>query len=272
MTLILQVSDPHFGTERAPVAEALQRLVRRQRPDILLLSGDITQRATRSQFSAAREFIDALEVPQVLALPGNHDIPLFNPLARLFRPYARYRNAFGNALECEFENDDVLLLTLNTTRWYRHIDGELSDEQIDRVASRLRQASAGCWRIVATHQPLATPSAEQAHDLLRGHEKALKTWAAAGADIVVGGHIHLPYVLAMHQRLPMLPGRLWTVQAGTAMSDRVRSGAPNSVNLLRTGGTAAVEREMQVERWDYTESARCFESVKIDRLSAPRAR
>lgn len=83
MTLLLHVSDPHFGTERANVATALQALLREQRPDVLLLSGDITQRATRAQFAAARVFVEHLQVPAVVAIPGNHDIPLFKLAARL---------------------------------------------------------------------------------------------------------------------------------------------------------------------------------------------
>lgn len=268
MTVLLQVSDPHFGTERAEVVAALQRLVQQLQPDVLLLSGDITQRATRTQFAAARAFVDALQVPQVLALPGNHDIPLFNLAARLLQPYARYGEAFGSTLESEFENDELLLLTLNTTRWYRHIDGELSDEQIDRVAARLRQAPTARWRIIATHQPLAAPNAEEAHDLLHRHQKALHCWAAAGADIVMGGHIHLPYVLPMHQRIPTLPGKLWVVQAGTALSDRVRAGAPNSVNLVRITASTNSQKLLQVERWDYTEASQCFERVNTDQLDA----
>ncbi len=266
MTVLLQISDPHFGTERAPVAAALRHLVHQHQPDILLLSGDITQRATRAQFKAARAFVDNLNIPQVLAIPGNHDIPLFNPVERLIRPYARYSEAFGNTLESEYENDDVLLLTLNTTRWYRHIDGELSNEQIEHVAARLKQAPTARWRIVVTHQPLAVPNAEAAHDRLRNHEKALHSWAAAGADIVMGGHIHLPYVMAMHRHISMLPGRLWAVQAGTALSNRVRAGAPNSVNLLQITAGATGPRQLQVERWDYSEKAQCFERVKVDQL------
>ena len=112
MTLLLQVSDAHFGTERADVVAALEVLVRAQRPDVLVLSGDITQRATRAQFRVARAFIERLGVPVVLAIPGNHDIPLFNLAARLLWPYARYAQAFGRELEPQFETDTVLVLSL----------------------------------------------------------------------------------------------------------------------------------------------------------------
>jgi 3',5'-cyclic AMP phosphodiesterase CpdA len=272
MTLVLQVSDPHFGTERAPVVDALRRLVREQHPDLLLLSGDITQRATRAQFTAARAFIDSLHVPHMLAIPGNHDIPLLNLAARLCRPYARYRASFGTALEGEYENGDALLLALNTTRRYRHVDGELSAEQIERVAARLQQTSSALWRIVVTHQPLAVPHSQDAKDLLHGHEKALLSWAEAGVDVVIGGHIHLPYVLAMHERLPALTRPLWVVQAGTAVSSRVRVGAPNSVNLLRIEAVATAPRTLRVERWDYSDTGHCFECVCVDQLQPPPAR
>ena len=181
MTLVLQVSDPHFGTERPAVVEALRALVQTQRPQVLLLSGDITQRATAAQFAAARAFVDALAVPVCLAIPGNHDIPLFDLASRLLRPYARFARAFGAQLEPQFESDDLLVLVLNTTRRWRHVDGELSAAQVERVARRFEAALPGQWRVVVVHQPIAVPSAAEAHNLLHGHLAARRRWAEAGA-------------------------------------------------------------------------------------------
>lgn len=267
MTLLLQLSDPHFGTEQAPVATALQRLAAEQRPDVLLLSGDITQRATHAQFAAARAYVDTLGVPSVLAIPGNHDIPLFNLAARSFWPYAGFKRAFGEALEGEFENDDLLLLALNTTRRWRHVDGELSPAQIERVVARLQHAPRNRWRLVATHQPMAVPRPQDESDLLHGHAPALQRWAEAGVDVVMGGHIHLPYVLPMRGHPTAMRPALWVVQAGTALSHRVRRGAPNSVNLLRIdAGIAGAPRRLQVEQWDHDATAQRFECVKVQRL------
>lgn len=266
MTRLLQISDTHFGTEQTAVVDALQQLVADTRPDLLLLSGDITQRATRQQFSAARHFVDSLNIPHVIAIPGNHDIPLFNLAARLLHPYANFRRAFGSALESNFENEHLLLLALNTTRWYRHIDGALSTRQIDRVATQLQAASAKDWRIVVTHQPLAVPHQRDTHDLLHGHQRALQCWAEAGADVVMGGHIHLPYVLPLHRHIPALSQRMWAVQAGTALSNRVRAGVPNSVNLLHLDNSAQGARTLAVERWDYSDAASAFYCVSTERL------
>ncbi len=256
MTVVLQVSDPHFGTERPAVMAALEALVRSQRPDVLLMTGDITQRARPEEFAAARVFVDRLAVPATLVLPGNHDIPLFNLWARIWDPYARFRKVFGHSLEREFDSPQALVLTLNTTRWYRHTDGEIAQSQIDRVARRLANATPAQCRVVAVHQPVAVTRASDQENLLRGHEEAVRQWADAGADLIVGGHIHLPFVVALHERWPDLPRRMWAVQAGTALSTRVRGGIANSVNLIRLG----VDR--RIERWDHDEGRNEF--VEVD--------
>jgi 3',5'-cyclic AMP phosphodiesterase CpdA len=252
MSILLQISDPHFGTEQASVVEALVVLSLQQRPDLLVLSGDITQRARASQFRIARAFIDRLGMP-VLAIPGNHDIPLFNTGARLLHPYARHCEAFGEELEPVHSSPELLVLCVNTTRWYRHKNGEVSAEQIERVARRLASAEREQLRVVVVHQPVAALRAGEVHNLLRGRAAALQRWAAAGADLVMGGHIHLPYVMA----LPDLARPMWAVQAGTAVSSRVRDGVPNSVNLLRWGSDAPAGRCL-IERWDYAAMAQVF--------------
>ena len=250
MSLLLQVSDTHFGTEQAAVVAALQTLVREQAPDVLLLSGDITQRARRAEFAAARRFVDALAIPRVLALPGNHDIPLFNLYARLRHPYANYQRCFGTELAPVLDTDDVLVIGVNTSRAARHKDGAVSTAQIENVAERLRRATPSQLRIVVTHQPVHVYRESDAVNLLHGHEAAVRAWALAGADLILGGHIHLPYVRPLRERYVDLGRELWCVQAGTAVSSRIRAEAPNSVNLIRVD-TAAPRSQCQVERWDY---------------------
>ncbi len=264
MTRLLHLSDPHFGTEQPDVVQALLAFAQAQRPSLVVLSGDITQPARRSQFAAAQRFVAALDAP-VLAVPGNHDIALFNLFTRLLRPYAAFSHVFGSDLEPVLESADWLVLGVNTTRRWRHKNGEVSAQQIARVAARLQQARASQLRVVVVHQPVAVTQAGEAHNLLRGHAPALKTWALAGADLVLGGHIHLPYVM----RVPGLGRPLWAVQAGTAVSSRTRQGGPNSVNLLH-GGAGWTEGGCVVERWDYSHPGRCFERVQSSALHPSR--
>jgi 3',5'-cyclic AMP phosphodiesterase CpdA len=261
LSVLLQISDPHFGTERPQVVAALTELVRSQKPSLVVVSGDITQRARRREFDSAARFLQSLQVPQVLAIPGNHDIPLFNPLARFCCPYANYARAFGANLEPDYESPAWLVLGVNTTRRYRHIDGEVSPAQIERVTKRLRGASPTQLRVVVTHQPVHVIRERDLKNLLRGHERAVRAWSAAGADLILGGHIHLPYVRPLSESFPDLPRRTWSVQAGTAVSNRVREGTSNSVNLLRHAqgdpGTC------NLERWDYAAEHAAFTRVEV---------
>jgi 3',5'-cyclic AMP phosphodiesterase CpdA len=265
MKTLLQISDPHFGTERPPVVAALRALCREIEPAVVVVSGDITQRARRKQFTAARAFVDALGASHVLAVPGNHDVPLFDFFTRLVAPYREHRRAFGTELEPELDADDLLVLCVNTTRAYRHKHGEVSAAQIERVAGKLRAARPEQLRVVVTHQPAAVFRRQDAHNRLRGGEHAVRAWAAAGADLVLGGHIHFPYLLAMHEQLEALERRLWVVNAGTATSSRVRHEADNSVNCIRYAAL-----EARVQRWDYGEVSQRFELVSELRLDLER--
>ncbi|WP_029462219.1 metallophosphoesterase family protein [Serpentinimonas barnesii] len=321
MSLVLQVSDTHFGTEQPPVVEALVQLAQQQHPDLLLLSGDITQRARPAQFRAARAFMERLaacrtwgvesenrpqrdqfapgspphspamgpedgakwaaavdlqptlpksdRLPSApwLAVPGNHDIALFDLWTRLRRPYAQHLAAFGPELEPIHDSPELLVLCLNTTRPWRHKHGEVSAAQIERVAQRLEAASAAQLRVVVVHQPVAVIRASDVVNRLRGHEAALPRWAAAGADLVLGGHIHLPYVRAV----PGLARPLWAVQAGTAVSARLREGLPNSVNLLRWGAPHASPGCCLIEQWDYAAAQRAFVRALVTEVWPARA-
>ncbi len=270
MSVLLQISDPHFGTEQAPVMAALTRFVHALKPSMLVLSGDLTQRARRSQFRAARRFVDKLAVPMVLAVPGNHDVPLFNLYARIFSPFANYLREFGPELEPVLETPDMLVIGVNTTmpRW--HKDGRASPAQIERVAVRLARAPADVLRMVVVHQPVHVPRPSEVKNLLVGREAAVRRWAAAGADLILGGHIHLPYVRPLRERYAEIPREVWAVQAGTAVSTRIRSDAPNSINVIRFG-SQRTEPSCIVERWDCPLPHTQFELVESHELLLDRA-
>jgi 3',5'-cyclic AMP phosphodiesterase CpdA len=263
---LLHVSDPHFGTEVPPVVESLRQMAKATRPDVLVLSGDLTQRARRAQFLAARQFAESLGIARVVVIPGNHDVPLFNLPARLFAPYAGFARQFGGGLEPELVRDDLLLLCVRTTRRWRHKHGEVDAAQIRRIAARLAQATRAQLRVVVVHQPMHVPRPEDEHNLLRNAGAAAKAWSAAGADLVLGGHIHLPFLLPMSQRYADLPRELWAVNAGTAVSERIRWEAPNSVNLI---DYVAGSGECTVARWD-CHPPRPFEQVAQQAIALQR--
>jgi predicted phosphodiesterase len=191
MTVLLQISDTHFGTEQAPVVEALTALAHQQRPDVVVLSGDITQRARPAQFRAARAFTDRLGAP-VLAVPGNHDIPLFDLWTRLRSPYARYSAAFGTT--------SSRCTALGNCWWCASTPRDPGATRMVRSPRADRPcgpATCGACRPCAAARGRGAPAhgrhacRGRAHPL-RGHAAALQRWAEAGADLVMGGHIHLP--------------------------------------------------------------------------------
>lgn len=246
---ILQISDTHFGTEQPAVVEALLQLAGDHAPDLLVLSGDVTQRARVTQFKAALEFLRRMPVENQLVLPGNHDIPLFNVLGRFLSPYRNFQRSFGSNLEPEFESEELLVLGVNTTRASHHTVGEVSPAQIERVSRRLSAASPVQLRVIVAHQPVRATRDSDIKNLLLNHQAAIHAWSAAGADLILGGHIHLPHVRPLKE-VHDLPRTLWSVLAGTAVSHRVRGEVPNSVNLIRYHRDS-VPLNCTVQRWDH---------------------
>ena len=251
--MILHLTDPHFGTEQPAVVRGLIALAARRRPGLVIVSGDITQRARASQFAAAHRFLnrlcaecDADPRTDLLVIPGNHDLPLFNVALRLADPYGPYTRWFGSDLEPTVAQPGIALLGVNTTRPWRHQHGEVSSAQIARVVGRLQRCAPDALKLVVTHQPLHVIEADDTKDLLRGHLAARQAWADAGADLLLSGHTHQSFVAP----LPAPLNATWVVQTGTAVSSRIRERVPNSVHLIRHSGLPTGQRAV-VERWDW---------------------
>lgn len=261
-TRLLHGSDLHFGTERAEVCEGLRRLVEVLRPDGLVFSGDLTQRASAAQFARARAFLDTLGPAPRLLLPGNHDLPLWNLPARLFHPWKAWRDHFGWELEPAFDLGGFQLTSVLTARPWRQQGGVISARQRERVADRLARCPRGVWPVVVTHHPVWVPRSEERTDRPWGASAALDRWARVAQPVVLGGHTHEPFV---HHWAPDGPAGTpstagaWIVQSGTAVSSRLRQGRTQSVTLLstRTAGDASARPALDVVRYDW--DGRAFE-------------
>lgn len=265
MTRLMHLSDTHFGCERPEVCDALVDLARDQlAPDVIVLSGDLTQRATAAQFEAAHAFVRRLPAVPLLVLPGNHDIPLFHLWQRALTPYRRYARRFGDVIDRCWQGGGLQLIGVNTTRAWRHQHGALSARQIAQVADKLRATPEGDWRIVVTHHPLVVTREEDLADRPLGYNDALRSWCDAGADVLLCGHIHLPTVVRWHAPAG---GAAWVVKAGTAVSERTLPGVPNSVNLLAQDKAGGVVRR-SVTRWDYDDAQRRFVARSTQAIDA----
>lgn len=249
---LLHLSDTHFGAERPVVVRQLLALSAALRPDAIVWSGDITQRATREQFQRAGQFADALPPTPLLVMPGNHDIPLFALLERLIDPYRRFRRAFGGLLEPTLDLPGLQVTMVNTARRWRQQHGALSPRQIVRVSRRLQQAPARAWRLVVTHHPLIVNRPGDRADRPLRHRAALRAWTEAGADALLGGHTHLPFVDRADG-----PHSPWIVQTGTASSHRLRHGFGNCVHVFTQSWQDGWPART-VDRWDFDEALQRF--------------
>jgi 3',5'-cyclic AMP phosphodiesterase CpdA len=265
---IAHLSDPHFGTVVPAVQDALRKELQNDPPDLILLTGDITQRARRGQFAQARQFLESLPAVPRLSLPGNHDLPLFDLFTRVVRPYGRYRAYIARDLQPEFANPHIAVLCVDATSPLRHKDGALTDAQIDLAAQKLSRFQTP-FRLVATHQPLASVLKTDQRNVAHGAGRALDRWIAAGADLFLGGHIHLPYCIEVQTQDQRQTSVL--LQAGTCLSHRVRNGIPNSYNLISLQ-CMGMRRRMLIERRDFDAASDQFRTILRHEATSPAGR
>jgi 3',5'-cyclic AMP phosphodiesterase CpdA len=260
-TSIAHISDTHFGTEVAEVVAALRETLITLNPDILILSGDITQRAHVQQFKAASDFVESLPIKTKLAVPGNHDIPLFNLFERFLTPYKHYQNAFG-ARETTWHNEDLGIVCYDATHPMRHKMGKLEPKALLRGIEELKKTMPKDAVILAcAHQPLVTSWEEDKRETLINREETAKLWAEAGVDIVMSGHVHVPILTTTRKRFPELSRHFVLAGAGTAVSHRVRSGAPNSFNMLNIANENAA-KSVQISQYEFVAGNPMFSKAK----------
>ena len=192
MRMLAHLSDLHFGRIDDSVLAPLRAAVHSAAPDLIAISGDFTQRAKRTQFAAAREFLDSLEPPK-LVVPGNHDVPLWNLARRFLTPFARYREFISTDLEPEYQDDEMIVIGVNTARSFAHGEGRINARQVNRIVRRLAAAPAPLIRVIVTHHPFDLPPGVEERRLLGRARMAMIELARADADLFLSGHLHLSH-------------------------------------------------------------------------------
>jgi len=212
------------------VLAPLVTTVRRAGPDLVVVSGDFTQRATIAQFEEARAFLDSLEA-RTLCIPGNHDVPLWNVAARFLTPLERYQRYITADLSPEYRDDEMIVVGANTARSFTWGEGRISLADVDALLARLSAAPPDAIKIVVTHHPFDLPPGVHEGRLLGRARAAMARLATAGADLFLSGHLHLSHVSRSAERYRIAGHSALIVQAGT-VSMRGRGEEP-SFNILR---------------------------------------
>ena len=252
MARIAHLSDIHFGAHDPKIVTATETWLQQQQPDLIIISGDLTQRAKAAQFRQASDYLNRLRVAgfETLVVPGNHDVPLYDVFRRFGAPLDRYKRYIDSNLSPWFENDEVAVLGINTARSLTIKDGRVNDDQIALLQERFSAVPAIKTRILVTHHPLyAMPIGEgrELSEAVGRHRDAIKAVSKAGVHIALAGHFHQTYAQAARKMVENA-GSVLVMQAGTATSTRLRNNELQSFNWIHAHRNDAVE--LQVIAWD----------------------
>jgi len=259
MRTLVHLSDLHFGRVDSAIVAPLVATVEAIKPHLVAVSGDLTQRARSEEFKQARAFLDRLPFPQVV-VPGNHDVPLHNVFARFATPFDKYRRWIGDNLEPVFEDEELVVMGINTARRLTIKDGRVNRRQIAEMQARLCRYADAVMKVIVTHHPFDLPEGAAAGDRVGRARLALEMLAECGADMLLAGHLHLGHTGKTAMRYPAGDRNAIIVQAGTATSTRGR-GELNSFNVIRIDAD-----NVTVERLAWQAERAAFAVASVDRF------
>ena len=259
MRTLIHLSDLHFGRVDETLLGPLRELIHSIAPSVVVISGDLTQRARSEEFEAARAFLDTLPGPQIV-VPGNHDISLYNVFRRFAKPLDRYKRYITDDLDPIYVDDEVAVVGVNTARSLTIKDGRVNKEQVAKIREQLAGLDPSITRIVVTHHPFDLPTTFEEQDLVNRAPMAMEVFAECGVDVLLAGHMHVSHAASTASRYQIDAYAALVVQAGTATSTRGR-GEVNSFNLLR------VEHErVEVDRYGWDALTNTFRVILTEKF------
>jgi len=253
---IVQISDLHFGTVMPGVSQALIDCINTIDPQLLIISGDITQRARSEQFKLAREFFDKLVIQQRILVPGNHDVPLYRFWLRMMCPYKLYYENLKGYINTEFTMAGIKVLGINSCNPAHYKNGRILPSQLDAVQAAFAGCSKETTKILVAHHPVDVILHDDLENIMPNSATIVEQLADIGVDLILGGHIHYPMSRSLHIRYPQLNRPMGVSQAGTGTSNRVRSNMPNSFMTItvpqpQDSSEFNSKAKIEVQRWDY---------------------
>ncbi len=244
MRTIVHLSDLHFGRIDHALIDPLVRAVNEIKPHVVAVSGDLTQRARSHEFVAARSFLDLLPKPQIV-VPGNHDVPLYNPFSRFFDRLAKYRRYISADLRPCYSDEEIVICGINTARALTFKGGRINEDQVHWLRDKLCAHEECAVKVLVSHHPFDLPVGHKERNLVGRARMAMEALASCGADLFLAGHLHVSHTGHTASRYKIHGHSALVVQAGTASSTRGR-GEANSFNVLRLS-----HPDIVVERFEW---------------------
>jgi 3',5'-cyclic AMP phosphodiesterase CpdA len=256
MRTIVHLSDLHFGRIDPAIMAPLVEFIGVLKPDLVAVSGDLTQRARTAEFVAAREFLTSIPFPQIV-VPGNHDVPLHNLVSRFARSLHRYTHYITADLQPFYADREIVAVGVNTARAWTWKDGRINRSQLEKLRATMQAAPSTVTKIVVTHHPFDLPAGAEGRVVGRSH-MAMKTLAECGVDLLLAGHFHIADTSQTAKRYEMPGYSAIMVSSGTSTSTRGR-GQPNSFNVIR------IERPgITIERRVWRRASGAFEVLSVE--------
>jgi len=231
MRTLIHLSDLHFGKVDPAIIPALLDFIRVTKPNLVAISGDLTQRARTAEFLEARSFLDAIPFPKIV-VPGNHDVPLHNVFARLFHKLDRFRHYVSEDLEPFYVDDEIAVAGVNTARALTGKNGRISRRQLADLRARFATVPPAHIKIVVTHHPFDLPPGVEGDRVVLRARVAMKILAQISVDMLLAGHFHVAGTSRTTTRYKIGNYSALIVASGTTTSIRGR-GQPNSLNVIQ---------------------------------------
>ena len=242
------------------VVEPLIATIIKIEPNLVVVSGDLTQRARSHQFKEARAFLDRLPKPQIV-VPGNHDVPMHNVFARFLQPLSKYRRYITDDLWPFYSDDEIAVLGVNTARSLTIKGGRVNEMQVARMRESFAISMNTGVKILVTHHPFDLPEGHDESQLVGRARMAMEALASCGADVFLAGHLHVSHTSHSAKRYQIKGHSALVIQAGTATSTRGR-GEAISFNLIHVDSL-----HITVERLEWRPESAEFVSAMTEHFN-----
>lgn len=253
------MSDIHFGKIDEHIIPQLLLSISEISPDLVIISGDLTQRATVKEFIRAKAFLEELKKVgrKYFVIPGNHDIePVFKPLSRIVRPYKNYKKYIADDIEPVYFDDEIAVASINTARARNVKNGGINVEQIKKIETWFALFPSSLTKILVMHHPIDLPIISQVRKLLPRAESVMKQFSEQSIDLYLSGHYHTSSAITTGERYILPEYSAVAVQAGT-LSKRMRGEVP-SFNVLK------IEKQIiEVRSWQWNTIENTFASYGV---------